>query len=418
VASNRSVVLVAVCAMLGGILSLAGCKFFTSGKSPKIKWQFSTDDRIVSTPALAADGTVYVTSIRLLYALTPDGQMKWRYFPGQEIRTSPVVGPDGSIYVMDVLCALHALNPDGTKRWIVEVGSFFPQPPQPASTCVWPSTPAFSREGLLLIGTGAGFAFALDPTTGATKKQIAPISAAGSPEVSHMQSADSPKISDGDLAVEGGGALQLFNAAGNVLWTVNLTRGGSTVSFRGPAIASDGRIVVSGWDDKLHAYDFQGQPQWELQGQWTGDPVIASDGTIYVGNTEGVVALRENGTQLWKVPVTRAGSLTLADDGTIYVPGQELGRDKDGRFMFNLRALDKKGVSKWTLGVDGQIEGGAAIAPDGTIYFGTNLTINPGPKPYLGILYALAEKNGGLMRAGWPKSFGSTTNDGRAPSGP
>jgi len=118
------------------------------------------------------------------------------------------------------------------------------------------------------------------------------------------------------------------------------------------------------------------------------------------------------------VPVTRAGSLTLADDGTIYVPGQELGRDKDGRFMFNLRALDKKGVSKWTLGVDGQIEGGAAIAPDGTIYFGTNLTINPGPKPYLGILYALAEKNGGLMRAGWPKSFGSTTNDGRAPSGP
>jgi outer membrane protein assembly factor BamB len=418
VAPNRPFVLVAACALLAGMLSLCGCKFFALGKSPKIKWQFSTDDRIVSTPALAADGTVYVTSMRLLYALSPDGKMKWRYFPGQDIRTSPVVGPDGAIYVMDALCGLHALNPDGTKRWMIQVGHFFPEPPQTESTCVWPSTPAFSRDGLLLVGTGAGFAFALDPGSGATRKQIAPVNAAASPEVSHMQAADSPKISGGDLAIEGGGALQLFDATGNVLWTVNLARRGNTVSFRAPAITSDGRIVVSGWDDKLHVYDFQGQSQWEFPGQWTADPVIASDGTIYVGDSSGVVALRENGAQLWRAPVTRAGSPALAADGTIYVPGQELGRGKDGHLLFDLHALSQEGAPKWTLSVDGQIEGGPAIGPDGTVYFGANLSINPGPKPHLGILYAVADNNGGLMRAGWPKSFGSPTNDGRAPSAP
>lgn len=416
--SRRRSALVVACAVLAAMFALCGRKLLGLKKNPKIKWQFSTDDPIVSTPALAADGTVYVTSMRLLYALTPDGKLKWRYFPGQDIRTSPVVGPDGAIYVMDVLCSLHSLNPDGTKRWIVQVGHFFPEPPQTESTCVWPSTPAFSRNGLLLVGTGAGFAFALDPASGATRKQIAPVSASGSPEVSHMQAADSPKISDGDLAIEGGGALQLFDAAGNVLWTVNLSRGGATVSFRAPAISSDGRIVVSGWDDKLHVYDYQGQSQWEFPGQWAANPVIASDGTIYVGDYSGVVALRENGAQLWKAPVTRAASLTLADDGTIYVPGQELGRDKDGHFMFNLHALSREGAPKWTLSVDGQIESGPAIAPDGTLYFGTNLTINPGPKPHLGTLYAVADQNGGLMRAGWPKSFGSSTNDGRAPSAP
>ena len=256
---------VAVSLSLAVALALSGCKHGASQEPPKIKWQFNTDDRIASTPALAADGTIYFASIRLLYALAPDGTMKWKYFPGEEIRTSPVVGPDGAIYLMDVLCALHALNPDGTKRWIVEIGQFFPGLSTHA-TCVWPSTPAFSRDGLLIVGTGAGTAFALDPSTGATRTQIEPVDSSGSPEVSQAQSADSPKISDGNLAVEAGGALQLFNAAGNVLWTVRLAPGGRTVSFRMAAITNDGRIVAAGRDDKLHVYDFQGHSQWEFPG--------------------------------------------------------------------------------------------------------------------------------------------------------
>ena len=137
-----------------------------------------------------------------------------------------------------------------------------------------------------------------------------------------------------------------------------------------------------------------------------------------MSDNAGVVALRENGTQLWRVPATWPGSPALAADGTLYVPAQELGRDKDGHFLFDLYALRRAGAIKWKLPVDGKIEGGPAIAPDGTLYFGTDLTINPGPKPHLGILYAVPQNNGGLMRGGWPKSFGSRTNDGRAPSAP
>ena len=113
-----------VCLLLAGLSSVSGCKSSrtTGGESPQIKWQFSDNDRIVSTPALGEDGTIYFNSSKFLYALSSDGQLKWRYFPGADLNTSPVVGPDGSIYIMDITCVMHALNPDGSKRWLAQIG--------------------------------------------------------------------------------------------------------------------------------------------------------------------------------------------------------------------------------------------------------------------------------------------------------
>lgn len=381
---------------------LDGCKSPLSSHGPQVLWQFTADNGIISTPALAADGTIYFTTAKFLYALSPEGKQKWQYFPGAEIATSPVVGPDGAIYIADNQCVLHALNVDGTTRHVSPLSPSVPGAMHQES-CWRPTTPTVAADNLLYISNFDGSLLALDPTSGETTDRFHEVGGQSSPEV--------PVIGK---AVEGGGALQFFDSDGHVDWTIRLDR----LTFRTPAITANGVIAVAGWDGKLHVYDFSGRPQWEFLGDWLPDPVISTDGTIYVGNSDEIVALRSDGTVLWRVPIQIPGSLALADDGTVYVSAQDLGKGKDGRTLFGLYAVGKKGEIKWHLPVDALIKHGPTIAPDGTIYFGTLNGGAPGVKANVGTLYAIRENNGGLMRGGWPKSYGSPANDGRAPTAP
>lgn len=56
-----------------------------------------------------------------LYALTPTGALKWVYDGGSVGSSGPtVVGRDGTIYfgLASPKAAIHAVNPDGTRKWI------------------------------------------------------------------------------------------------------------------------------------------------------------------------------------------------------------------------------------------------------------------------------------------------------------
>jgi outer membrane protein assembly factor BamB len=51
------------------------------------------------------------------------GTVKWTYQTGGPVRSSPAVGPDGTIYVGSSDSAkLHAINPNGTKKWDFQAG--------------------------------------------------------------------------------------------------------------------------------------------------------------------------------------------------------------------------------------------------------------------------------------------------------
>jgi outer membrane protein assembly factor BamB len=57
-----------------------------------LKWKYKTDSWVKSSPAIGADGTVYVGSIdHHLYAINPDGTLKWRYGIGTGV-PSPAIG--------------------------------------------------------------------------------------------------------------------------------------------------------------------------------------------------------------------------------------------------------------------------------------------------------------------------------------
>ena len=81
-------------------------------------WRFAARDHIYASPAIGADGTIYVGSADgTLYALNPDGTQQWAFDTLDPIRSSPAVDGDGNIYFGGADGRLYAMHPDGTRWW-------------------------------------------------------------------------------------------------------------------------------------------------------------------------------------------------------------------------------------------------------------------------------------------------------------
>ena len=72
---------------------------------------------------VAPDGTVYASADGL-YALRPDGTLKWKFAPGTtHCASTPAVGADGTVYVGCRDDGFYALDPaTGVKRWEFRAG--------------------------------------------------------------------------------------------------------------------------------------------------------------------------------------------------------------------------------------------------------------------------------------------------------
>ncbi len=83
-----------------------------------LKWAFETGGGVVSSPAIGADGTIYLGSNDgSLYAINPDGTLKWTFPTKGAVHSRPAIGPDGTIYVGSRDHYLYAINPDGSSKW-------------------------------------------------------------------------------------------------------------------------------------------------------------------------------------------------------------------------------------------------------------------------------------------------------------
>jgi len=114
-----------------------------------------------------------------------------------------------------------------------------------------------------------------------------------------------------------------------------------------------------------------GTEKWRfpLHNRVLNDPIIDSDGTIYVmGEYEGLnyylFAINPDGTEKWKIrlggPII-GSTAAIGEDGTIYI----------GDWDDFLNAINPDGTLKWKFDADDNIDSSPAIADDGTIYFGT-----------------------------------------------
>lgn len=82
------------------------------------QWETPLEGRPVGSPALAADGTLYVAEKEGVSAVSPQGELQWHFTPDEEdpAMDGPIVGPDGTIYYKS-LGGLVALTPNGERRW-------------------------------------------------------------------------------------------------------------------------------------------------------------------------------------------------------------------------------------------------------------------------------------------------------------
>jgi len=139
-----------------------------------------------STPAIAADGTIYAagsnaTGINNIYAINPNGTIKWSkpYCPVIGFASSAIaLANDGTIYLSAKLNAnvpadgvLKAYDPlDGTEKWSVTL----------TGTNAEQGGPAVAADGTVYLGNNGGFMRAYNPNTGA---QLWSFTASGGIEV-------------------------------------------------------------------------------------------------------------------------------------------------------------------------------------------------------------------------------------------
>jgi hypothetical protein len=347
-----------------------------SDPAAPLKWTYDAGKPWLSSPALAADGTIYLSSETGLTALTPDGSMKW-HFEAFNVMSSAAVNEDGVIYFIGRL-GLYALNPNGTALW---------PNPRSYSTNHGFFSPVVQGAGVVYVnanfGVGAVRAASGDLIWQTEKLRVCDTCAMAMGR-------------DGSIFVtQRGGGLTALATDGTTKWETQSSDG----DLSSPAVLANGTIVLGSMTHGVHAVNSDGSEIWAFAtaGPVKGSPVVDREGNIYFGAENGdFYSLTPEGTQRWvfKAHAPISGSAALASDGTIYF----------GASNKSIYALKADGTLKWKHTTRENVVSNPTISADGMVY-----VLDHG-----GTLYAFRENNGGLMDSAWPKYKHDAGNTGVA----
>ncbi|MDO8545015.1 MAG: S8 family serine peptidase [Opitutaceae bacterium] len=316
------------------------------------KWQFVTEGAVSGSPAVGADGTIYVgggSPDRNVYAIAPDGTMKWRYETGGSVNNcSPAIGLDGTIFFGANDGQVTALKPDGTVVWQKSLDA--------GSVSV---SPAVGIDGTIYLHGTNEYLYALDPATGATKWRafVAALtfaSAAIGPDGTIYQPSDV-------------GYLYAIRPDGTLKW--RFTTANDT--FATPAIDAAGNIYVTTYTSgRLFSVTPDGTLRWIFSGASpalsSSSPTLSGDGTVaYFGaNDRNFYAVNtSDGSQRWRTALPNSilvSSAASDANGTIYV----------GCYDNRVYALNPTGTIKRTWDTAQPVRSSATIAGR-TLYIGS-----------------------------------------------
>lgn len=265
--------------------------FKVNASTGTIEGEYNTDARIrYSCPVFGTDGTVYVGGYskagKGFYSLNSSlTTTNWVFEAGQDFNSTPAVGADGTIYVSSTNDNIYAINPDGTEKWRAVYGTW-------AATAI-----ALGEDGTVYFagenGT-EGVLIAYDPNTGTEKwRNVLPAKAnQGGPAIA----------TDGTIYLGGYEEKMIaYNPDGSEKWAYTANGPIETV----PAIDNDGNLYFGDLAGFFHVVSPDGEKLWKvvkLGDEIHSSAAIGSDGIIYVAANEGgvgkVYALKTDATSL------------------------------------------------------------------------------------------------------------------------
>ena len=272
--------------------------------SGTLKWKVGFDWPIYLSSAIGPDGTVYVfkNTATTLCAVSPDGVQKWEYKTNGRIESSPAVDSEGTVYFGSLDGYLYAINPNGRLKW---------KNPLTDSLFANFSSPAIGADGTIYIGACCYF-YAVG-SDGRLKWRF---------DNGRMVQYSSPAVaSDGTIYFGADdGYLYALNSDGSMKWKYKTEKAIDS----SPSIDRDGTIYIGSDDHYLYALYPDGTLKWKYK---TNDKVKSSasiglDGTVYIGSLDGYLyALNPDGTLKWKYK-TKGGiysTVAIGSCGVIYV---------------------------------------------------------------------------------------------------
>ncbi|HTB93882.1 MAG TPA: PQQ-binding-like beta-propeller repeat protein [Candidatus Sulfotelmatobacter sp.] len=356
---------------------------------PHLKWSVRADGMAVSHPAVAPDGTIYISSNVGVQAYSPAGKQLWKLTlaaPG-----TPVIADDGTLYFACNYGLIFGVSSAGKLIWQPQIGlSGFRTPP------------ALSSDASLFFVNSPSDIYAFRPRQSADVywslqtfregflESSAPLPGSARTD-SHASGGTPVLLGDSTLIVARQSFLHSISTGGNRSWQLEFTPGVSLA-----AIGPDATIYVGDGRNVLYAIDPSGSTKWQFDGGgFLGSAVVDTAGVIYFTDGNALYAVNPDGTLKWRYSKQQQPhfitSPTLAADGTIYVGAE-----------FGLLAFNPEGALKWNLRVYSPTSP-LTIGPDGTIYFACGYSS----------LCAVEGDGAPLMRSSWPKAYHDLANTSR-----
>jgi outer membrane protein assembly factor BamB len=310
--------------------------------NPSPAWSYNPGSNAVirwSSPAIAADGTVYVgASSNRLLALNTDGSLKWARTLSTSVFTSPAIGTDGTVYVSSFDATLHAVSPDGNLKWSAPTGF----------TTL--SSPLVGGDGTIYIGANGLSAFGAD----GSRKWL--LSAPGEMRATPVF------LPNGSIVAAGfNGTVLGVTPDGRELWRFTA---GNTV-FSSPATDAAGRVFFGSSDGLVYALSSLGQKLWTFA---TPSPVNSSPavfgGKVFVGGGDSKFYALDaaTGASVWTTTVGGVvnSSPVIDSGGWVYF----------GASDNKLYGLKPDGVLGWNFALNGAIDSSPSIRADGSLVVG------------------------------------------------
>ena len=205
-----------------------------------------------------------------IIAVYPNGTEKWRYNTGYYIVSDPAIADDGTIYIGSGDTYFYAINPDGTLKWRYKTGDIIKAPP------------SIADDGTVYIGSFDGWFYALYPNNGTLKWKY---------KIGTGTEANPAIDGDGTIYV-GGDELYVIYPDGTKKWHFNFGTD-RWISKSSPAICANGIIYVGTHignmaGGEIVAINPNGSERWrkKIAKDWVdSSPSIADDGTVYIGCT-------------------------------------------------------------------------------------------------------------------------------------